>query len=520
MHAIARLAAMGLAGVLTACAVGPSYRTPDTRLPAAFSANAGAASGRVSGMASGGASGPTNPPAAGLTDWWRSIGDAELDSLVDRAVNSNFDVQIALTRLQQARTYEAVVAGHALPEVDASGAEGRGTGTDLGRGRAGQPLVSADSTDGLAHINTLAGFDSVWEIDLFGRYRRAFQAARFDAQAAAAARYGVLTSVIADVVRAYVDLRGYQVELGILRQAGDVLRESQNIVNQRYERGITNELDVTLATRELETLDAEIAPEEAQIKAAENAIAVLLGEFPQDLAPELDTPELVPTTPDATAPGIPLDLLKRRPDIVEAERRLGAATARIGVATADLFPQVALVGAIGAQQGQGLGTGQTLGRHLWSFGPAAVWPLLDFGALDGEVDIADLEAHESLVSYRSSIVNAVREVDNAMDQYAAQRARLDALGRAMLAGERAVQLATERYNRGLTDFLNVVDAERQYYELQEQYTSAHMAEDEQYVALYKSLGGGWQNYAQVPPIRRPQPAIVAAFRRTLTKAAP
>jgi NodT family efflux transporter outer membrane factor (OMF) lipoprotein len=500
---IARLAVMYIIAGLTACAVGPNYRTPDTKLPAAFSASAGT----------------SNPPGADLAAWWRSLGDPVLNSLVDRAVKSNFDVEIALTRLQQARTYEAVVVGHALPEVDATAGEARGTGNDLGRSRAEQPLVSAANTNGLSQINTLAGFDAVWEIDLFGKYRRAFQAARFDAQAAAAARYGVLTSVIADVVRAYVDLRGYQVDLGVLRQASDVLRESQRIVNQRYERGITNELDVTLATRELETLDAEIAPEEAQVKAAQNAIAVLLGEFPENLAQELDTPELVPTAPDATAPGIPLDLLKRRPDIIEAERRLGAATARIGVATADLFPQIGLVGSIGAQQGQGLATGQTLGKHLWSFGPAAVWPLLDFGALDAEVDIADLEAHASLVNYRSTIVNAVREVDNAMDAYAAQRSRLDDLGRAMLAGQRAVQLATERYNRGLTDFLNVVDAERQYYEIQEQYTSAQTAEDEQYIALYKSLGGGWQNYRQVPPIRRPEPAIVAAFRRTLSKAA-
>jgi NodT family efflux transporter outer membrane factor (OMF) lipoprotein len=499
---IARLAVMCIIAGLTACAVGPSYRTPDTKLPAAFSAGAGT----------------SNPPGAELAAWWRSLGDPELNSLVDRAVKSNFDVEIALTRLQQARTYEAVVVGHALPEVDATAGEARGTGNDLARSRAEQPLVSSANTNGLSQINTLAGFDAVWEIDLFGKYRRAFQAARFDAQAAAAARYEVLTSVIADVVRAYVDLRGYQVDLGVLRQASDVLRESQRIVNQRYERGITNELDVTLATRELETLDAEIAPEEAQVKAARNAIAVLLGEFPENLAPELDAAELVPTTPDATAPGIPLDLLKRRPDIIEAERRLGAATARIGVATADLFPQVALVGSIGAQQGQGL-AGQTLGKHLWSFGPAAVWPLLDFGALDAEVDIADLEAHAALVNYRGTIVNAVREVDNAMDAYAAQRSRLDDLGRAMLAGQRAVQLATERYNRGLTDFLNVVDAERQYYEIQEQYTAAQTAEDEQYIALYKSLGGGWQNYRQVPPIRRPEPAIVAAFRRTLSKAA-
>jgi NodT family efflux transporter outer membrane factor (OMF) lipoprotein len=306
----------------------------------------------------------------------------------------------------------------------------------------------------------------------------------------------------------------------VLRQARGVLRESQRIVEQRYERGFTNELDVTLASRELDTLDAQIAPEEAQVDAAKNAIAELLGEFPGGIAAELSTPELVPTTPAVAAPGIPLDLLKRRPDILEAERRLGAATARIGVATADLFPQIALVGSIGAQQGQGAATGQMLGKHLWSFGPAAVWPLLDFGALDAEADIADLEAHASLVRYRSTIVNAVREVDDAMHGYSAQRARLDDLGQAMLAGQRAVELATQRYDRGLTDFLNVVDAERQYYELQEQYASAQVSAAEQYVELYKSLGGGWQNYLEVPAIRRPQPAIIAAFRRTLGSAGP
>jgi NodT family efflux transporter outer membrane factor (OMF) lipoprotein len=510
--ALIALAALTALAALSACAAGPNYRTPATQLPAGFAAGV-----PLPDAATGAAPIQSGPD---LASWWRPIGDAELNSLVDRAVKSNFDIEVALTRLQQARTYEAVVVGHALPEADATASYGRGTGSDLGRGRSAQPLVSADNSAGLAQINTLAGFDSVWEIDIFGRYRRAFEAARFDAQAAAAARSGVLTAVIADVVRAYIDLRGCQVELGVLRRAGDVLRESQRIVNERYQRGITNELDLTLATRELDALDAQIAPEEARVKAAQGAIAVLLGGFPEDTARELSEPEMVPSTPDAPSPGVPLDLLKRRPDVIEAERRLGAATARIGVATADLFPQVALVGSIGAQQGQAIGTGGTLGQHLWSFGPSAVWPLLDFGALDAEVEIADLEAHARLVNYRSIVVNAVREVDDAMNEYAGQRSRLEHLGHALLAGQRAVELATQRYDRGLTDFLNVVDAERQYYDLQGQYTAAQMAAGEQYVELYKSLGGGWQNYRQVPAIRRPQPAIVAAFSRTLGRAAP
>ena len=176
-----------------------------------------------------------------------------------------------------------------------------------------------------------------------------------------------------------------------------------------------------------------------------------------------------------------MDLLKRRPDVQQAERELAAATARIGVATANLFPQVALVGSIGSE-GQGWGTTPNVNRHIWSFGPGAIWPLLDFGALDAEVDIADLQAHLSLVNYRKTILNAVQQVDTALDAYTAQQDRLKNLGDAMVAAQRAVDLATARYNRGLTDFLNVVDAERQFYDLQEQYATAQVTQGEQFVA--------------------------------------
>jgi len=509
------LLALGMIAGLSGCAVGPSFHTPPADVPAAFAAAAGGPSAA--------AAQPATQPAVPVVDlalWWHALNDAELNSLVERAVASNLDVKVALTRLQQARTYEAVVVGHALPEAGATAGEARGTGSNLARGRASPPLVSAADTTGLLQINTLAGFDAVWELDVFGKYRREIQAARFDTQAAAAARYGVITALIADVVRAYIDLRGYQVEVRILKEASEVLRESLRIVSIRYERGITNELDVALATRELHALDAQIAPAEAQVSATQYTLAVLLGEFPERIVEELKAPNLIPTLPGPAAPGVPLDLLKRRPDIQQAERELAANTARIGVATADLFPQIALIGSIGSQQGQLPGTRQTVGKHLWSFGPGAIWPLLDFGAIDAEVDIADLEAQRSLLSYRQTILTAVEEVDSALDGYAAQQARLQDLNAAMLAGQRAVDLATERYNRGLTDFLNVVDAERQYYDIEEQYVSAQIAEGEQFVLLYRSLGGGWESYQGVPAIRQPQPAIVAAFRRLLMSSAP
>jgi len=506
-----RLIVLGLVASLTACAAGPRYHTPKPDEPPSFAASVGPNS------AASGAQ-PAAPPLD-LATWWRALNDEELDSLVDRAVKSNLDLEIALDRLQEARTYEAVVLGYALPDVEASAAAGRGTGSDLTKGRADTTLRSADNGAGLQHINTIAGFDAVWELDLFGKFRREFEAARADTQAARAARYDVLTSVVADVVRAYVDLRGFQVRAGILHKASDVLRESLRIVTIRYERGITNELDVALATRELATLEAQIAPVEAEVNAAEYTLAVLVGEYPENMVQELSKPDLIPTMPAPTAPGVPLDLLKRRPDIQQAERELAAATARIGVATANLFPQVAITGSIGSQS-QGWGTIPSVSKHIWSFGPGAIWPLLDFGAIDAEVDIADLAARASMVNYRKTILNAVRQVDTSLDAYEAQQVRMEKLSVAMMAGERAVELANKRYNRGLTDFLNVVDAERQFYDLQEQFATAQVAQGEQFVQLYKSLGGGWQNYQSVPAIRRPQPAIIAAFRRVLSSSAP
>jgi NodT family efflux transporter outer membrane factor (OMF) lipoprotein len=506
-----RFGVLGFLLGLTACAAGPSYRTPKSDAPPNFAS-------QVAANSVGSGTQPTAPPVD-LAVWWRVLNDEELDSLVDRAVKSNLDIEIALDRLQQARTYEAVVIGYAMPEVDASAAAGRGTGRDLTKGRADQALRSADNGAGLQHINTIAGFDAVWELDLFGKFRREFEAARADTQAARAARYDVLTSVVADVVRAYVDLRGFQVRAGVLHKASDVLQESLRIINIRYQRGITNELDVALATRELATLEAQIAPVEAEVNAAQYTLAVLVGEYPENMRNELSRPDLIPTMPALTPPGIPIDLLKRRPDIQEAERQLAAATARIGVATANLFPDVTVSAAIGSQ-GQGWGTTPSVNKHIWSFGPGAVWPLLDFGALDAQVDIADLAARLSLVNYRKTILAAVQQVDTSLDAYEAQQASLEKLGAAMIAAQRAVDLANARYDRGLTDFLNVVDAERQFYDLQEQYAEAQVDQGEQFVQLYKSLGGGWQNYQAVPAIRRPQPAIVAAFRRVLTSSAP
>jgi NodT family efflux transporter outer membrane factor (OMF) lipoprotein len=498
------------ATLLASCAVGPNYHTPDEHPPGDFVAIHGQSS-----MTSKPTSQAPQAPAVDFATWWRSLNDPELDSLVSRAVAANPDAQIALDRLQAARTYEISVVGTALPTVGASAAAARGTGSDVTRSRASNTLYSADNTSGLKQINEVGGFDAAWQLDVFGKYRREIEAARADAQASLAERNQVLIAVIANVARAYIDMRGLQTRASILHNADTTLQESLRIVRIRYERGITNELDLTLATRELGVLEAQIAPVEAQVSAAQYTIATLLGLYPEDLIKELTPAAMIPSVPAVVQSGLPLDLLRRRPDISQAERELAAYTARIGVATANLFPQLSISGAIGFQR-QALGN-PVIGKHIWSAGPSASWSLLDFGALDAQVEIARLRTREQLVNYKRTIQNAVKEVDTTWDAYSAEQERVSKLGDALIASQRAVTLANERYTRGLTDFLNVVDAERQAYDIEEQYSDAQVSVDEQFIALYRSLGGGWEKYQTLPPVHIPQPAIVAAFHRVFAR---
>ncbi|MGB6452015.1 MAG: efflux transporter outer membrane subunit [Steroidobacteraceae bacterium] len=500
-----RVAAALLAGAaLASCAVGPNYRTPRVRVPDHFDAVAGTPQGQGT---------PAAGSSADLATWWRALGDRELDSLVDRAVTGNPSVLIALDRLQAARLYEAGLSGTLLPAVDASAGFGRGTGNDLTRGRVAEPLTSGDSTSGLTHVTTVGGFDAVWEIDVFGKLRREIEQARYNTEAAADARNAVLVSEIADVARAYVDLRGLQMRESFLRSAASALGQALTIATQRYNRGITNELDLTLAKRELATIDAEIPIVDAQVSSGEYVIATLLGEYPEDLVKELSKPDVIPAVPAAVSPGLPLDLLRRRPDIEEAEREVATANAEIGIETANLFPQVIVTGALGFQRGSA--GAATLGEHIWSAGPGVVWPLLDFGQIDAQVKIAGVETRAALENYKATIERAVQQVDTAAAQLLAAEQSIKSLGDALVASQRAVTLATERYNLGFTDYLNVVEAERAEYSIEEQYVATQATVDDQFIELYRDVGGGWQGFQRIPAIPRPLPAVVAIFKDTL-----
>jgi NodT family efflux transporter outer membrane factor (OMF) lipoprotein len=496
------LCALGALAVyaLNGCAVGPNYRAPNMKMPPKFAAVQSA-------------SGSAQPPPVDASTWWKSLGDEKLSGLVDRAIKANPQLEIALAHVQEAREQEAVLMGQALPDLGLSGGAARGTGSDLARGRADQSLVSAENTGTYQHVTQIYGFVAGWQLDLFGQYRRELEAARYDEQAARAARNNVLIAIVANVVRAYVDMRGLQMQLAVLQQNVAVAKSYVDYVTSRYNLGITNGLDVTLAQRQLSTLQAEVAPLNSQVDVAQYIIAIYCGEFPEAMVQELSTPGQIPQVPEKLDTGVPLDLLRRRPDINEAERQLAGATARVGVATANLFPHFAITASAG-YQGQGLGVTPAQKSFIWSAGPAAMLPILDFGTLDAMVNIADYNTHAMLMNYKQTVLGAVEEVDSASSAYAAQQDRLNNLRTALDASQQSVSLATQRFDRGLIDSLNVIDAQRQEFQLEQDYVAAQQVAAEQFIALYRALGGGWEDYQQLPKIRRPLPAVIAALVRS------
>jgi len=485
---------------LTGCAVGPEYFTPDAAIPAAFVAPPAGKEAQSGG------------PSADLWQWWRSLRDPQLNDLIERAIQNNLDLKIALDRLQQARLQLVVIGSRAVPQVNGSAGGGGGTGTDETKGRAAQALRDADNNQGLRKIREIGGLDAEWEIDIFGKIARRFEAQVYTAEALKEARDWVYVVIAADVARLYFDLRARQERLQILYRDIEVSRKVLDLAQTRLDRGLTNELDVLLAKRQVETLQADVEPLKALIAANGYAIAVLVGEYPEAISRELRRPGAIPRLPARVPVGLPIDLLRRRPDIREAERFLAAAVANVGARTADLFPSLVITAAGGAQGGPRSGSAIPI-TWIGSVGPFVNAPILDFGALDAQIEIADYRAHELATAYKQSILIAVQQVDEANAAYRSYRQSLRSLDIALEAARQATKVATERYDRGLTDFLNVLDAERQQFTLEQQRAEVIRLAGDSFVALYKALGGGWPPDEIIPPVRHPDPAAIAAVKR-------
>jgi len=496
--------------LLAGCNAGPNYVRPGLTMAGSYSrlpaspAEQGAAARTINAAGS--------PPVSDLAHWWEAMHDPELNSLLSRAVAGNLDVQVAIDRLQQSRAILAEFGGRELPDFYGSGVAGRGTGNNLGRGGAVDgALAQSVNTSGLKAVNQVLGIDTDFELDLFGDLRRTVQAVAADAAAAAEFRNQVVVTLLGDVARTYVEIRTLQLRVSIAEQAIAVQRQAADVEHQRYQRGITNELDSALADREVETTEAGLAPLQAGLIVAKRNLAVLLGEAPDALFSELAAGAPLPRPPAEIDTGLPVDLLRRRPDVRQAEAQLVAANALLGVATARLYPRIFLMAAAGFQA-QGFNQDPHLSRGIWSVAPAFNWPLLDFGTVDATIQAQNQATRAQAANFRKVVLTAIADVDNHLTNYDAERRRLVSLGRAVSDGQRALDLATKRYNRGIIDYLNVLDAQRTLIALQDQQAVSEDFAVSDFVTVCQSLGGGWEGFAPPPPLKRPLPALLATIR--------
>lgn len=493
------VSAVGLSG----CAVGPDYLIPRVGAPAMFTTGSIGSSDKtpVSVL-------QTESPA--IVRWWALLKDPQLESLIERAIVANPNIAIAADHIRAARANEVAVRGLALPDVGASAGAGRGTGTNSTKSRVSGPLNAATNTSGLDEITHVAGFDAGWEIDLFGKNRRAYEAAQDATDVAIEQRRAALVSVVAEVARAYIATRGIQARIKVSKANIARAQRTLDLMKTRFDRGLTNELDVRLASRQVATLKAGLSPLSADEYAGCARIAVVLGTYSGGICQEMRGVRNIPDTPDHLKTGLPIDVIRRRPDVRAAERQLAVETARIGVAVADLFPHVAIT-AGGGLEGQGLGVVPVITKSIYSVGPTLYWPLLDFGTLDSLVHMQQLQADAQYLTYKQVVISSIEEANVALARYRAAMATLQSLGNAVQESKGAVDLASERYDRGVTDSLNVLDAERQYDELNLQYAQAKADAATAFVAVYKALGGGWEMFDQDLPAPRARPAIIAAF---------
>ncbi len=448
------------AGVIAAgCAVGPNYHRPEPAPVVAHNADA-----------------QQFTAAAPAADWWQQVDDPELASLERRALAGDLDLQIALQRVRAAR---AVVRGTQLdyaPHIPLDAA--------YSHSKEQQPGFGPERFDIESYS---VGFDASWELDLFGRTRRAVQAANAEFGAQAANLDETRVIVAAEVARNYFQLRGTQQQLVVAHDNIDNERESLRLTQIRYEAGRVTELDVDSALARLKTTEATLPLLEAQERSYGYRLAVLVGSNPGDLDAELvAAPARAWTAPlpigDVTT------LLRHRPDVRIAERNFAAATARVGVATADMFPRVSFTGFIGFLTGNSVQLGSA-GSRAWSVGPSVSWTALDFGSAQARLQASKSEAAGALASYHQAVLLALEDFENACLNYSTQQARLASVMEQTEASRRAARLAEIQYREGGTNFLVLLDAQRTLLRAEDAVAQAETGVNTGAVAVYKALGG-------------------------------
>lgn len=434
--------------------------------------------------------------------WWTLFKDPVLTALVNRVAEENPDVAVAALRITQSRAqYDSAIAA-GVPGLNASTSYTRQKASNVGvfanaPSALGASGNSGSTSGGLGsrRINPFdvfqIGFDASWEIDFWGKIRRSVESAAATTEAAEETRRGILLTNLAEVARDYVSLRGVQTQLRIAQENARTFRETLNLTKQRAAGGLTTSLDVSNAGAQVSATLAQIPALEQQEAQMINALSLLLGLPPNGLRTELQTARAVPPVPPLVPIGLPAELARRRPDVREAEARLHAATAEIGVAKAAFFPTVKLSGSTGLQALQ-FGRVFDLNARQYALGPGVTVPLFEAGQLKATLRLTEARQQEAALLYQQTVLRALHEVDNALTAYRSEQARRQQLTDAVTESHRALQQARARYQQGVADFLTVLDAQRNALANELLLAGSTTAVSSNLVALYKALGGGWE----------------------------
>jgi len=476
-----RTMALLLAGAVAGCTVGPNFRPPEVPSPATYANQDAALPSRTYG---------------GSVDasWWSRFSDPELDSLIGRLAAQNLDLQAAAEQIEQARAQIIVTRAEGLPHIGSSVGYNR-----VHESRNGFISLVQPSPDSVLEYNEYKPTASVsWELDLFGRVRREAEAARADAEAMVESRHAIALSAISELAQDYMQLRQTQAQTAILLQNDNLAKQRTKLVQDRFAQGAATTLDVAQAVAQVSTIEQDLPILQEREAALSNAIALLLAQPPHAVDAELASrPGVQPFVPPLVPVGLPGELIRRRPDIRQAEAQLHAATAQTGVAVASFYPDISLTGDFGFDS---LHPGSLFDWASRSFmvGPTLSLPIFQGGALKGRLLLAKSNQREAAITFHKTVLQAWHDVDNAMTAYAqGQRAQADSVA-TTIADRNALAAATRQYEEGATSFLDVVQAQSAL--LASQYTTiaANARTETSLIVLYKALGGGWETVADAP----------------------
>lgn len=441
------------------CMVGPDYKPQEPNAPAEWAGTQNTAS-----------------PDTMLLAWWTEFNDANLTSLIERAMKSNLDLQLAEERIREARAASGVVSSGFWPTVNIGGS--------ASRNRIGVPEVRKSNL-------FQAGLDAAWELDIFGGTRRSIEAAEAEVSASIEDRRDVLVTLISEVANNYTQLRGFQQEIIIAWNNLKTQQDNARVVRKRYEGGFVSALDVANADAQMATTMSQIPVLETSAQQTIYNIAVLLGQQPASLLEELSPASSIPITPPEVPAGLPSEMLRRRPDIRRAEAQIHSATARIGVATADLFPKFNLAGSItmSADKPGDLRWDQ----RSWSYGSLASWEIFNAGRVSSNIEVQKALQQQAVLNYQKAVLTAIQDVENALIAYVKEQEHHKSLIDAVTANRKAVELSTQLYVEGQTDFISVLDAQRSLYVTEDALVRSTSTLSTDLIAIYKALGGGWDN---------------------------